>query len=195
MLCPKVMRLQPGCDFRNAVKMPLKGGQTAPRERTLKALASDGKKMAEEHTAPERILPRSLDDYLEVMSKAVFQTGMSWKVVEGKWPDIREAMEGFNVGKVARLDEDDLERLVKDKRVIRNRRKLEAIVHNAGKMIELDKHYGGFQDYLRSRHDYDATVRSLRAQFKFLGEMGCYYFLYVVGEEVPPYEEWRASRR
>ncbi len=109
-------------------------------------------------------------------------------------PGIRTALERFDVGKVARFGEDDLERLVKDKRVIRNRRKLEATVHNARKMIELDKHYNGFQNYLRSRNDYDATVRSLRAQFKFLGEMGCYYFLYVVGEEVPPYEEWRSSR-
>ncbi len=150
--------------------------------------------MAEEHTAPRRISPQSLDDYLEVMSKAVFQTGMSWKVVEAKWPGIQAAMEQFDVGKVARFDEDDLERLVQDKRVIRNRRKLEAIVHNARKMIELDEHFNGFRDYLRSRDDFDATVRSLRAQFKFLGEMGCYYFLYVVGEEVPPYEEWRSSR-
>ena len=36
-------------------------------------------------TAPEQIKPQSLDDYLEVMSKAVFQSGMSWKVVEAKW--------------------------------------------------------------------------------------------------------------
>lgn len=151
--------------------------------------------MAEEHTAPERISPQSLDDYLEVMSKSIFQTGISWNVVERKWPDIRAAMEEFNVGKVTRFNEDDIERLVNDKRVIRNRRKLEAIVHNARKMIELDKHYDGFQNYLRSRQDFDATVRSLRAQFKFLGEMGSYYFLYVVGEEVPPYEVWRASRR
>ncbi len=151
--------------------------------------------MAEEHTAPARVSPRSLDDYLEVMSKSVFQTGISWKVIERKWPDIKAAMERFNVGRVARFAEDDIERLVGDKRVIRNRRKLEAIVHNARKMIELDKEYGGFKNYLRSRHDYDAIVRSLRAQFKFLGEMGCYHFLYVVGEEVPPYEEWRASRQ
>ncbi len=151
--------------------------------------------MAAEHTAPKRVSPQSLDDYLEVMSKSVFQTGISWKVVEGKWPDISAAMERFNVGKVASFDEEDIERLVNDKRVIRNRRKLEAIVHNARKMIELDREYGGFQNYLRSRHDFDATVRSLRAQFKFLGEMGCYHFLYVVGEEVPPYEEWRASRQ
>ena len=37
-----------------------------------------------EQRAPERIEPQSLGDYLEVMSKAVFQAGMSWKVVEAK---------------------------------------------------------------------------------------------------------------
>lgn len=150
--------------------------------------------MAREHRAPTQIDPRSLDDYLEIMSKSVFQTGMSWEVVENKWPDIRAAMEGFNVGRVARFGEEDIERLTNDRRVIRNRRKLEAIAHNARKMIELDREYDGFRNYLRSREDFDATVRSLRAQFKFLGDTGCYHFLYVVGEDVPPYQEWRASR-
>ena len=41
--------------------------------------------------APERIEPAGLADYLEVMSKSVFQPGMSWKVVAAKWPGIREA--------------------------------------------------------------------------------------------------------
>jgi hypothetical protein len=36
-------------------------------------------------------------------------------------------------------------------------------------------------------------VKDLRKRFKFLGEMGCYYYLHVVGEEVPPHEEWMAS--
>ena len=40
---------------------------------------------------PEKIRPRGLGDYLEVMSKAVFQPGMSWKVVDAKWPGTREA--------------------------------------------------------------------------------------------------------
>ncbi len=31
-------------------------------------------------------------------------------------------------------------------------------------------------------------------QFKFMGEMGCHYFLYVVGENVPPHEDWMKSR-
>ena len=48
--------------------------------------------MAEQH-APEKINPKSLGDYLEVMSKAIFQAGISWRVVESKWPGIREAFQ------------------------------------------------------------------------------------------------------
>ena len=80
---------------------------------------------------PVQIKPTSLNDYLEVMSKAVFQSGMSWRVVEAKWPGIREAFYDFDVAKVAALDERDLDELTKDTRVIRNYRKLAAILSNA----------------------------------------------------------------
>ena len=147
-----------------------------------------------EMTAPQQIEPKSLGDYLEVMSKAVFQSGMSWCVVNAKWPTIREAMCEFDVHAVATLSEDDLEELAQDTRVIRNRRKLAAIVGNAQRIIDRDEEHGSFKDYLRSHADFDATVKNLRKQFKFLGETGCYVFLYVVGEEVPSHEEWQASR-
>ena len=42
--------------------------------------------------------------------------------------------------------------------------------------------------------NFDAKVKQLRKDFKFLGDFGSYYFLYVVGEEVPPHEEYRAAR-
>ena len=128
------------------------------------------------------------------MSKAVFQSGMSWKVIENKWPGIREAMRDFDADAVATLSERDIDALVQDTRVIRNRRKLEAIAGNAMRMVELNNEHGSFRDYLRSHEDFDALVKDLRRQFRFLGETGCYFFLYVAGEEVPPYEEWRASR-
>ena len=51
--------------------------------------------------APERIDPGTLADYLEVMSKSVLQTGLSWRVVEAKWPDIRQAFRGFEPAVVA----------------------------------------------------------------------------------------------
>ena len=128
------------------------------------------------------------------MSKSVFQTGISWRVVNSKWPDIREAFRDFDVEAVAVLGDDDIEALTQDKRVIRNRRKLEAIVGNARRMIDLADEHGTFKDYLRSHADFDATVKDLRKQFKFLGDMGCYHFLYVVSEEVPSYEEWRQQK-
>jgi 3-methyladenine DNA glycosylase Tag len=144
---------------------------------------------------PEQIKPASLDDYLEVMSKAVFQSGMSWKVVEAKWPTTREAFFNFDIQKVANLDDKDIDELTQDTRVIRNYRKLNAIVSNAQRMIALDEEYQGFKNYLRSRDDFDGTLTAIRKDFKFMGPTGIYYFLYVVGEQVPPHEEFEATYR
>ncbi|MCH7578650.1 MAG: hypothetical protein IIB22_00200 [Chloroflexi bacterium] len=44
-----------------------------------------------EYGAPPQVTPKRLGDYLEVMSKAVFQSGMSWQVVNKKWDGIRDA--------------------------------------------------------------------------------------------------------
>lgn len=144
---------------------------------------------------PEQIEPKTLGDFLEVMSKAVFQSGMSWKVVESKWDTISEAFDEFNIEKVASMEEHDLELLVEDRRVIRNYRKLAAIVENARKMIALEQEHGSFEAYLRSRDDFDQTLKMIKRDFKFLGNFGAYYFLYVVGEDVPPHEEFEATYR
>ena len=144
--------------------------------------------------APPQIVPSRLGDYLDVMSKAVFQSGMSWRVVDKKWPGTREAFRDFDAATVADLSPDDVDALATDTRVIRHRRKLDAVVHNAQRMLELEAQHGGFQAYLRSHGDFEATVADLRKRFRFLGDTGCYYFLYVVGEEVPSYEDWCASR-
>jgi 3-methyladenine DNA glycosylase Tag len=142
--------------------------------------------------APAKIKPRSLADYLEVMSKSVFQTGISWKVVDAKWLEIREALEGFDPEKVSRLRPADVDRLVEDKRIIRSRRKIEAIVANAHQILEIDRSYGGLKKYLRSFNSFEELVKDLKSKFKFLGDMGAYHFLWVVGEEVPQWEEWSA---
>ena len=143
--------------------------------------------------APQQIEPTGLADYLEVMTKAVFQSGMSWQVVEAKWGGFREAFAGFDPATVAAFTGDDVERLVEDARIIRNRRKIEATIHNAQVMLELDREYKGFGRYLRSQPDYEALVADLRGNFKFVGDSGAYYFLYVVGEPTPPHEEWMAA--
>ncbi len=139
---------------------------------------------------PAKITPKSLNDYLEIMSKSVFQAGISWKVIDNKWPGIREAFHGFDIRRVANYHEKDIEDLMKDTRVVRNFRKLNAINSNAQKILELDKTYGSFQKYLRSHGSFDATLNAIRKDFKFMGPSGIYVFLYVIGEEVIPHQEF-----
>ena len=116
------------------------------------------------------------------------------KVNAEDYDELVKAFKGFDAEAVAHMTPDDVDALATDKRVIRNRRKLEAIVSNARKLLDLQDEHDSFRAYLRSHGGFEATVKDLRKQFKFLGDMGSFYFLYVVGEEVPSYEEWCASR-
>src|SRR2546427_11220096 len=88
--------------------------------------------------------PKGLSGYLDAMARVMFQTGISWRVVEAKWPGIQAAFGGFEPRRVAKLTAKDIDRLMGDTCVIRNRRKLEAISSNAGRMLELDAEYKGF---------------------------------------------------
>ncbi|MDA1347526.1 MAG: DNA-3-methyladenine glycosylase I [Chloroflexi bacterium] len=144
--------------------------------------------------APKQIEPKGLPDYLEVLSKSVFQPGMSWRGGEAKWPGITEAFKNFDAEAVAQFTETDVDALANDTRVIRNRRKLDATVHNAQQMVELEREHGSFKAYLGSHGDFEETVKDLRKRFKFVGDMGAYHFLYVVGEDVPSYVDWCVSR-
>jgi DNA-3-methyladenine glycosylase I len=141
--------------------------------------------------APARVDARDPGDYLEVMTRSVFQGGISWQVVNAKWPGIRAAFQNFDAAAVADLSEPEVDAIASNPAVIRNRRKIEATVTNAAKIMELDRAHGGFRAYLRSFPDFDTKVKALRKDFKFLGETGCYVFLYVVGEDVPDHDEWR----
>jgi len=118
---------------------------------------------------------------------------MSYKIAESKWLGTREAFHDFNADRVARITPSEIDQLTEDIRVIWNRSKLEAVVANVQKLLELDTEFSGFQKYLRSNEDSVSLVKDLQKQFKFLREMGCYYYLHVVGEEVPDHEEWQAS--
>ena len=118
----------------------------------------------------------------------MFQSGMSNKIVESKWPGIRDGFQGFDANKVAGMTPSEIDLLIQDAKGIRNRRKLEAVVSNAqrSEIAGTGSEFSGFQKYSRSYDDFPALVKDLRKQFKFLGEMGCYYYLYVLVDKVPP---------
>jgi 3-methyladenine DNA glycosylase Tag len=89
--------------------------------------------------------PKDLSRYLDALARVMFQTGISWRVVDSKWPGIRKAFHGFDVRRVAKFRAADIDRLMGDTRVVRNRKKLEAIRENAREMRALDTEYKGFK--------------------------------------------------
>jgi 3-methyladenine DNA glycosylase Tag len=139
---------------------------------------------------PVQIKPQKLADYLDVLSKAVFESGMNWRVIENKWPGFREAFDGFDPGKIAAYTPVDIDRLLADARIVRNGRKVEATIHNAGAMLAAEKEYGTFANYLAAMRPFDSQLADMKKRFKHVGNFGVYYFLYVCGEEVPPHEEY-----
>jgi DNA-3-methyladenine glycosylase I len=82
-----------------------------------------GRPVTDEHGLFERLC-------LEAM-----QSGLSWSLILRKRDEIRAALADFDPDAVARLTSKDIDALLEDPRVIRNRRKLEAIVQNAGATV------------------------------------------------------------
>jgi hypothetical protein len=134
--------------------------------------------------------PRSLRDYLAKMARAVFQSGISWKVIDAKWDGIRAAFDDFDPEKVAAYTPNDVERLMKDPRVVRNHRKIEAVIENARELLATDREFGGFDKYLKSFPDNEALVKDLHKRFRFLGPSVAHFFLFGIGFDLPSQEAW-----
>ncbi len=139
---------------------------------------------------PERINAKSLDDYLAVITRAVFQAGLRWALIDAKWPAFQNAFANFDTKKVSSFTEADIRRLASDETIIRSEKKIRGTVQNAQMLLALDREFGGFKIYLTSFESYDALSLDIGKRFAFLGEMSIYYVLFWVREPVPPFDEW-----
>lgn len=150
----------------------------------------------DDYEVPPRAVPENDAGYLEKITQAVFQAGFSWKVIRQKWPNFQAAFAGFDVDAVAAFTAEDIERLLEDRGIVRNGRKIEATIHNARVCQSLIGQHGSLHAYLRSLDgkDYYDRAKKFSRQFKFMGPMGAYFFFWSVGEEVPEYHVWRAEQ-
>lgn len=139
---------------------------------------------------PEQIEPRSLADYLEVMTRAVFQAGLSWAAIGKHWEAYRAAFDAFDPARVAAYSDFDVDRLMNEAGVLHSERKIRATIQNAQTLLALDREHGGFKNYLRSFRSYDKLEADIRKRFKFMGAMNAWYFLFRVQEPVPRFEHW-----
>lgn len=147
-----------------------------------------------ESGAPRQITPESPADYFEVLTRAVFNAGISWRVVQSHWPAIANAFADFDPDIVAGYDEQDVDRLVADERLIQSRGKIAAVAGNARTFVRLAADHGSVDAWLADVGGYDARERALRRQFRYIGEFGAYWAQYTLGMDVPDYRDWARAR-
>ncbi len=128
--------------------------------------------------------PRSDKEYFNLLSRAVFSAGLGPKVVESRWPELTTAFHGFDPAKVKKMVEDDVTRLLGDPSVIRNRRKIEAVIRNATAFTLCVKEHKSFHGYLTESGatvDLDAAAERLSQDFTHLGRTSALFFLFSAG--------------
>jgi DNA-3-methyladenine glycosylase I len=130
------------------------------------------------------------------------QAGLSWYTILKRRAGYRKAFANFDVKKVAAFTLADIERLMQDSAIIRNRAKITAAVNNAQRFIEVQQEFGSFAQYLwafvdhqpiinqlRKKTDYPATTeisdtlsKDLKKRgFKFVGSTICYAHMQACG--------------
>lgn len=130
------------------------------------------------------------------------QAGLTWQTVLNKRENYREAFHAFDPGKIARYNSKDVQRLLHDPGIIRNRLKIQASITNAKRCLETRKEFGSFDRYVwgfvggkpikhsfRSLGEIPATTREsdlmskdLRGRgWRFVGPTICYAFMQAVG--------------
>jgi len=90
------------------------------------------------------------DDHMlfEFLILETMQAGLSWHTILKKREAFRKAYRGFDVEKVARFGARDVERLMNDTGIIRNRMKIDASIRNAKSFIKTQEEFGSFDDYV-----------------------------------------------
>jgi DNA-3-methyladenine glycosylase I len=133
----------------------------------------------------------------EALTLGVFQAGLSWSIVFGKRDGFRKAFHGFDIAKVAAMTSRDVDRLLQDASIIRNRRKIQATIDNARAMrsaspslVALAKSYEttrnrsprSIADLPQSTPAADAFAKQLKSQgYRFVGPTSVYAFMQNVG--------------
>lgn len=99
------------------------------------------------------------------------QAGLSWTTILKKQENFRKAFSNFEIEIVANYGELDIERLLNDKGIIRNKLKINAAIYNAQQIMKLQEEYGSFKAWLDQQHplSLEEWVKLFKKTFKFTG--------------------------
>ncbi len=136
-------------------------------------------------SAARKIKSVSDDRYLSQMSLRVFQAGLKHSMVAAKWPSFEEVFFAFAPKRVRSMNDEQLESLMGDARIIRHWGKIKSVRHNAAAMCDLSDEFGSFGDWLAEWPETDIAGlwADLTKRFAQLGGGSGPYFLRAVGKD------------
>lgn len=130
------------------------------------------------------------------------QAGLSWSTILKKRENFRRAFDSFDYNKIARYSEDNVEKLLQNSGIIRNRLKIQSVVTNAKAFLAIKKKYGSFDKYIWNFVNYkpivnawsslkeipsnteiskEISINLKKKGFKFIGTTIIYAFMQAVG--------------
>ena len=145
---------------------------------------------------------RDDDKLFEMLILETMQAGLAWITVLNKREAFREAFDGFDPHKIVRYDDVKVQELMTNEKIIRNRLKMNAAIHNARIFLEIVEKYGSFNKMIWEYVDYtpitgnwekmedipattplsDKISKDLKKMgFKFIGSTTMYAFMQSVG--------------
>lgn len=131
-----------------------------------------------------------------------FQAGLNWLTILKKRPFFRKAFKEFDAEKIARFDQIQIQRLMLDQTIVRNRAKITATVENARRFLDLKASFGSFDAYVwqfvegrplinyweteaqippKTPQSIDMSHDMRQKGFKFVGPTICYAFMQATG--------------
>ena len=152
----------------------------AERKGGAEALAA----MLEPPKPVEEVTQIPEDRWLSTITRAIFQAGFSWKVIEAKWDGFEAAFDGFDVGRCAFMDDEKFDALVSDTRIVRNPIKIATVRDNASFLLEL-RDEGGAGMVLGGwpSEDFAGLLETLKKRGSHLGGTSAQYAMRVMGRD------------
>jgi 3-methyladenine DNA glycosylase Tag len=89
------------------------------------------------------------------MSQRVFSAGFNWQVIQNKWPGFEAAFHDFDVRWCAMMSDEDFDALLKDKRIVRNARKIDTVRKNGQFLADLAAEHGSVGKFIAGWPDAD----------------------------------------
>lgn len=125
------------------------------------------------------------DRWLAAMTRAVFQAGFNWKVVEAMWPGFETAFKGFDIGTCALMDDDWFDQLVQDTSIVRYPAKILSVRDNAAFLADLARQHGSagraFANWPST--DFAGLLALMKKEGSRLGGATGQYFLRSMGRD------------